>query len=295
MWLPPILDENPPMLTQVNLNSFITYNPISLSAEMNLVEAVMTLAQAGLHHCPFIDADRRFVGVLSDKEITRVLAQRTPMPTAEDSADNQVDELSVADTMSTDVNLVMLDESPQQVLTRLLEHGLTWLPVGEDETVVGVTTTTDFLREFSYGQIGFSKMRVSELMVPAEVICSETSLQEASGGLREPSDCLSVVRGDFPLGVLSRRDVRLAICRVFVREWLSEQPEDYEFEVSGPRTVLELVSAAPTIRPGASLQDAATLMLDHRRQAIAVVNQVNRMMGAVTEHGILQRMREYLN
>jgi hypothetical protein len=50
MWLPPILDENPPMLTQVNLNSFITYNPISLSAEMNLVEAVMTLAQSGLHH-----------------------------------------------------------------------------------------------------------------------------------------------------------------------------------------------------------------------------------------------------
>lgn len=100
------------MLTQVNLNSFITYNPISLSAEMSLVEAVMTLAQAGLHHCPVIDADRRLVGVLSDKEIIRVLAQRTPMPTAEDSADNQVDELSVADTMSTDVNLVMLDESP---------------------------------------------------------------------------------------------------------------------------------------------------------------------------------------
>jgi len=36
-------------------------------------------------------------------------------------------------------------------------------------------------------------------------------------------------------------------------------------------------------------------MLDHRRQAIAVLNQANRMMGAVTEHAILQRMLEYLN
>ncbi len=284
------------MLTQVNLNSFITYNPISLSAETSLVDALMTLVQSDIHNCPVINADRQPVGVLSDRDILRVLTQGTLPPTAAgDSEATQIGDLSVADAMSTDVHLVTLNESPHQVLARLLEHGLTWLPVGQDEMVVGVTTTADFLREFSYGQLGISKMRVSELMMPVEVICSEATLSEVSDALIEPSDCLSVVRGDFPMGVLSRRDVRLAMCRVAVSDFLAEQPRDYEFEISGPRTVLEMVSAAPTIRPGASLQNAATLMLDHRREAIAVVNQANRMMGALTEHGILQRMLEYLN
>ena len=76
---------------------------------------------------------------------------------------------------------------------------------------------------------------------------------EASGALIEPSDCLSVVRGDLPMGVLSRRDVRLAMYRVAVSDWLSEHPDADQIEISGPQTVLELVSAAPTIRPGASL------------------------------------------
>jgi CBS domain-containing protein len=284
------------MLTPANLNSFITYNPISVSAETSLAEAVMTLAQSGLHHCPVINVDRQLVGLLSDQDIFRALIQRTPSTIdAGDTDVAQVADLSVADAMSTDVHFVSLDESPHQVLTRLLTQGLDWLPVGQDEMLVAVTTTTDFLREFSYGQIAISKMRISELMVPAAVICSETRLSEASGALIEPSDCLSVVRGDLPIGVLSRRDVRMAMCRVAVSDWLSEQPDADDLEISGPRTVLELVSEAPTIRPGASLQDVATLMLDHRRQAIAVVNQANRMMGAVTEHGILHRMLEYLS
>ncbi|HJN09577.1 MAG TPA: CBS domain-containing protein [Pirellulaceae bacterium] len=284
------------MLTQANLTSFVTYNPIALPVETRLAEAVQTLAQTGIHHWPVVNAERQLVGILSERDIVRVLTQQMRTPVAVgDSAPAQTDDLSVADTMSSVVEFVTLDESPRQVLTKLLEHTLDWLPVVQDEMVVGVTTMADFLREFSYGQIGLSKTQVSELMVPAEIIDSEMTLSEAWDALTEhQSDCVGVVRGDLPLGVLSQRDVRLAMCRVAVADWLGDQPNVYEFECSGPRTVLELVSSAPTIRPGARLQSAATLMLDHGREAIAVVNQANRMMGAVTEHEILQRMLNYL-
>ena len=296
MWLPAFLDENPPMLTQSNLTSYVTYNPITLPSTTSLVEAVQTLAETGIHHWPVVNAERQLVGILSERDIVRVLTQRIPMLVAAgDSKPAQVDALSVADTMSNVVEFVTLDESPCQVLTKLLDLELSWLPVVQDEMVIGVTTTSDFLREFSYGQIDLSKMQVSELMEPAEAIDGETPLGVAWDTLMEQaSDCVGVVRGDLPLGVLSSRDLRLAMCRVAVADWLGEQPEDYEFECGGPRTVLELVSAAPTIRPGERLQDAALLMLDHGRQAIAVVNQASRMLGAVTAHGILRRMLEYL-
>jgi len=280
------------MLTQANLTSFVTYNPIALSAKTSLAEAVQMLAETGIHHWPVVNAERQLVGILSERDIVRVLTQR--MATLVE-AGAQVDALSVADTMSNVVELVTLDESPRQVLTKLLDHELRWLPVVQDEMVIGVTTTADYLREFSYGQIDLSKTQVLELMVPVEVIGSETTLSEAWDVLMEQtSDCVGVVRGDFPLGVLSQRDLRLATCCVAVADWLGEHSDDYGFEFGGPRTVLELVAAAPTIRPGVRLQDAATLMLDHGRQAIAVVNQASRMLGAVTAHGILRRMLEYL-
>lgn len=284
------------MLTQANLSSFVTYNPIALPAESLLTEAVQLLAETGMHHWPVVDDELQLVGILSEQDIVRALTRRIPeLAVGGRSPTVQVNELSVAQAMSEVVESVTLDESPRQVLGKLLDYDLNDLPVVQDGRVVGVTTRADFLREFSYGQLGLAKTQVSVVMESVECIGGEASLREAWDALLEqPSGCLGVVRGDLPLGVLSQRDLRLAMCRVDVSRWLGDQPDFNEIACHGPRAVLELVAGTSTIRPGERLQGAATLMLDHDRQAIAVVNQANRMMGAVTEHGILRRMLNYL-
>jgi len=290
------------MQTQANLSSYVTFNPLAMHRDTLLAEAMRTLAETGIHHWPVVNDERELVGSLSEGDIVQALEGRTPLRTGEVRRAREenvgtavVQALTVSAAMSDVVTYATLAESPRQVLKKLIDFQVHWLPVLEDGIVIGVSTVSDFLREFSYGQFELARMQVLDVMEPVEVIGGDASLEDAWDVLREqPSDCLGVVRGDFPLGVLSQRDLRLGKCRVAISQWLESQCVESEFECVGPRTVLEVVSAAPTIRPGERLQSAATLMLDHNRQAIAVVNQASRMMGAVTELGIFRRMLNFL-
>lgn len=283
------------MLTQSSLTSFVTFNPISLREDSTLADAAWTLAETGIHQWPVVDDDQHLVGIFSERDILRTFAQGATEDTAGGpQKGSHARTQTVGTSMCEPIRSVAMYESPRQVLGKLLDLEVNWLPVLQDDIVVGVTTLSDFLREFSYGQLDLSKTQISDVMEATELICGQSALDQAwTALLQQTSGCLGVVRGNFPLGVISERDVRLATCRIALSDWFDGQAAG-GVACCGPRTVLELVSAAPTIRPGERLQDAATLMLDHNRQAIAVVNQANRMMGAVTEQGILRRMHSYL-
>jgi CBS domain-containing protein len=63
-----------------------------------------------------------------------------------------------------------------------------------------------------------------------------------------------------------------------------------EFTLPGPATIQELAAESPILRPGARLSESADAMVNHQRQAIAVVNQAGRLVGVVTEENILRAM-----
>ena len=100
---------------------------------------------------------------------------------------------------------------------------------------------------------------------------------------------LLVVDAGKLFGVISDRDVRGARCRETSQRCLGES-----WCLPGPTTVRELVASAPTIRPGDGLAVAATILGDHQRRAVAVINQAGRLLGAVSEDGILSRLTERL-
>jgi CBS domain-containing protein len=153
--------------------------------------------------------------------------------------------------------------------------------------LIGLVTTTDYLREFSYGEMPISRYPVSEWVQDGiEPIDCETTLAEAAAILSQAgADQIGVVNGTLPLGVISMRDLRLATCRMECRLLLGD-----EMSASGPMTMRELAAKSPTIRPGARLSEAASLMVEHHRQCIAVVTQAGRLVGALSEETLLTAM-----
>ena len=63
-----------------------------------------------------------------------------------------------------------------------------------------------------------------------------------------------------------------------------------DIQAEGATSILALAASAPTIRPGERLSNAAQLMIEHKRQAIAVVNQAGRLLGVITEEMVLRAM-----
>ena len=127
---------------------------------------------------------------------------------------------------------------------------------------------------------------VTEVMQnPCEAVDCDASLDEVATAMHvSQSMVIPVVRGDLPLGVVSRRDIGMlklqtTLCDIF--------GEDMRQEAT---SVLAIAASSPSIRPGERLSQAASLMVEHRRQAIAVVNQAGRLLGVLTDEMILRSM-----
>ena len=59
---------------------------------------------------------------------------------------------------------------------------------------------------------------------------------------------------------------------------------------SARRTLGQLLQSTPTIVPGRTLAEAATLLVDHNLDALAVVSQSGQLAGVLLEERILQAM-----
>ena len=266
------------------LSTLITYNPFSVTPHTSLDELVRMLDQLGFHHWPVVATDGGLVGIVSEYDIVRTLEEcraAALAPVAATSGGRQRPCLA-EDLMQQRVVTVQLGESPHEALARMIKNHIHSLPVLDGQQMLGIITSSDFLREFSYGSLPISRRPVSTLMSsPAEPLDVDASLSEAYHAFHLAGvDYLPVVQGDLPLGIVSRRGVRKARCRKTARELV----DDSSF--AGPISVAQLIADAPTIRPGCTLGEAATLMVEHQQQAIAVLNQANRLVGVLSEDNL---------
>jgi CBS domain-containing protein len=100
----------------------------------SLEQAHLSMRAAGVRHIPVVDSGRRVVGILSDRDILRAMA--------EDTLDRPV-----SAAMTREVRTVRPDTPAHEAARVLLEHKIGSLPVvGDDEQLVGIITETDFLR-----------------------------------------------------------------------------------------------------------------------------------------------------
>jgi CBS domain-containing protein len=278
-------------MMQNELSAIVTYNPWAVDAGATLGELVDMLSAVEFNHWPVVDDERRLMGMLSSFDLVRISeAGALGVKVSEERREERwqvICDQPVSDIMSHRVPSIQQNESPAAALWTLLEHQIHALPVLTDRYLTALATTSDFLREFSYGGSLAACISVSESMqAPSDPVDCEVTIDDVEMAMQlAQSDAIPVVRGDLPLGVVSRRDLgRLKLGQTLREVFGKDIPAD------GGTSILALAASAPTIRPGERLSNAAHLMIEHRRQAIAVVNQAGRLLGVVTEELVLRAM-----
>jgi CBS domain-containing protein len=273
---------------ETDLGRVITFNPQVVTVTTTLDEILRQWVDGDLHHWPVTNDQMRLLGIVSDQDVARAFVELSSnYPDNFRLGTEHLRARVVSDFMSTEVVTISRWDTQTNGLYRLLKNHVHSLPVIDENRLVGLVTTTDYLREFSYGELPISRQPVSQFVQDnADPVDCDGSLDDALAAMQSANlDQVGVVNGALPLGAITRRDIRLAQCCLESRRLLNE-----EFLLRGPTTLRELAAKSPTVPPGARISEAAALMVEHHRQAIAVVTQAGRMVGVLSEETVLTAM-----
>lgn len=105
----------------------------TVAGDTSLRDAGTMMLEHGIGSVVVVDDGERLDGILTATDFVRIVAEGDPEPDA-----------TVGAVMSTDVVTTTGNESIRTVADLMIEHGFHHVPVvDEDETVIGVITTTD--------------------------------------------------------------------------------------------------------------------------------------------------------
>jgi CBS domain-containing protein len=278
-------------MSGTSLGTLVTFNPWTVGPTALLDEVAARFTELAIHHVPVVDADRRVIGMLSETDLLRARQSRRAVLIGSSLSDTDDAPLVFArDVMSRQVVSIPPTADFAQALALQLDRQIHALPVVDQDRLVGLICSRDFLREFSYGELNCSRDPVSRLLQgpAAPPLAPDATLDEALLAMHEAGvACLAVAQGDCPIGVLSQRDIVREKCRV-------EEQAEYFQEMRPAETVVRVVRNSPAIRSGQRLCEAAAAMVEHALPAVTVVNQSNRLLGIVTEDDLLRVMYDAL-
>jgi CBS domain-containing protein len=274
-------------MSGTTLGTLITYNPWAVGPAALLDEIAARFADLGVHHVPVIDTERRVIGMLSETDLLRARQSQRPVLAGAPLSDTDDAPLIFArDVMSREVVTISPSGDLHEALGLLLQQQIHALPVVDSDRLIGMVSSRDFLREFSYGEIDCANEPVSRLIKsqPPEPLAPDATLDEALLAMQDSGiSSLAVAQGNCPLGIVSQRDIVREKCR-------AEEQAEYHQEMRLAPTVLRVLQNSPAIRTGQRLCEAAAAMIDHGLPAVTVVNQSSKLLGLITEDDLLQVM-----
>ena len=279
-------------MSATTLGTLVTYNPWAVGPTAVLDEVAVRFAELRIHHVPVIDADRHIIGMLSETDLLRARQMNRMVLVGSSGADTgEAPRVFARDVMVRDVISIPTATNIREALALLLKRHIHMLPVVDGGRLVGLVSSRDFLREFSYGEMPGSCEPVSSLLTatPPEAISPDTTLDEALLTMQETGvNCLVIGQGDCPVGIVSQRDIVREKCRLEERDEFHQEMRP----VGGG--LLQITRNSPPIRSGQRLCEAAATMLDHALPAVTVVNQSNRLLGLITEDDLLRVLYDAL-
>jgi len=112
-------------------------HPVTIRNDADYRVALKLMEDHRLHHVPVLDAARRLVGIVAERDL--LLAATRHLQSA----------VEVADVMHANVTTATLDMPIAQAATLMVDNRIGGLPVvDENERVVGVITETDIFNAF---------------------------------------------------------------------------------------------------------------------------------------------------
>lgn len=138
------------------ISDIVTRDVITLSPHHSLSDSVTLMAKHSFRHFLVVDSANRLLGVVSDRDILRVLARTTHWHAT-----------SVSQFMSREVISVKADTEISVAVAKMLSKRINCLPVVDDDNnLCGIITSTDLLKTFRSVQESLEKGAKSKAHQP---------------------------------------------------------------------------------------------------------------------------------
>lgn len=141
---PPIPAQNDASAASLCVRDYMTRTVTALNDDARLLDAALLIRRTGRRHVPILDSEGRPVGIISDRDVSRMapsmLARMTP------DEYNQIFEATPITVAMTKNPITVSPETPiRDAVTLLYEKKIGAIIVTEQEKVVGILTVTDML------------------------------------------------------------------------------------------------------------------------------------------------------
>lgn len=122
---------------------------VTVSPDTALMDIRKRLQEGGFHHMLVVE-DGELRGVISDRDVLRAISPFLDTY-SEEHRDVQTLTQPASEVMRTDLVTVAPNTEIEEASNRLLEHGISSLPVVEEDELVGIVTTKDLLNHYTNG------------------------------------------------------------------------------------------------------------------------------------------------
>jgi CBS domain-containing protein len=224
---------------------------VSCSGTTTLGEVATLLAERRIHTVVVLDENGAAAGVVAD---TDVLAGEWLATDADSLATMR--SMTAADLMTSPPVTIHADAPIEDAAAQLLAKRLAHLIVVQDGTAAGVIATSDLVRALGHGHL--SRGTVADVMSHGLVACRDTATVRQAARLmsdRRTRSLVVVAADGRPLGVVTGTDLL-----------------PFVGGEAGDHAVSGLMHPPITIEPGASLREAADLLLEHEIHRLVVVD-----------------------
>ena len=133
------------------VSRLMSREPVAIDTEHKPSDARKLMHEHGIHHLPVVQG-RRFIGLITANDLLRVSFGDTYKQDVR-MVDALLDTMTIRDVMQEDVLTVQHDEPIRRAAQLLADGAFHSLPVLDGDTLVGVLTSTDLIRELlgTYG------------------------------------------------------------------------------------------------------------------------------------------------
>jgi CBS domain-containing protein len=226
---------------------------ITCKTTTTLGQVATLLTEHHVHALIVTDRDGRPVGVISDFDLLAGEWLST-----DEASLATMRALTAGDMMTTPIDMVEADVPAHLAAHRMVDEGISRLLVTEKGKPAGIVSISDFVASLAETQ-AVKRETVEDVMSRAMLVCRQETPIVAVARIMTSAHFRSVIVVDDygkPLGVASGLDL-LSFCS---EEGCHNVP------------VVQAMHDALTIHPGATLREAATLMIEKHHHRLVVVD-----------------------
>ena len=130
----------------MNAAEIMTVEPVTIPVTATVADAVDVLSSVHVRHLPVVDGSGALVGVISDRDLGRLMTTLIDDPEVE-QMETPPSEQRVADLMSPDPIAVTEDADVAEIAGVLVSERIGAVPVvDEADRVIGIVSYVDILR-----------------------------------------------------------------------------------------------------------------------------------------------------